>query len=268
MDVAVIISADPAGKNVLRHLLQKYPLVEEKTQWKGKPVYRWQNLAVYTSPLRCIYNEHIDREIAADLFVFATTHRSEKGTPTLSCHAPGNWGKAEFGGEDKVLCRTSACYLKAFLLMLQQKNTLGWDVVQEVTHHGPALEKPAMFVEIGSTAAEWKNAEAGRIMAACIVDAFTKPAPSCKAAVGIGGLHTTPNLRKAVERTGYAIGHACPKYWLERLDQEMLQQAITKTVEKVELIILDWKGLKGEKERIVSLLEEMGLQWEKSEKMY
>lgn len=267
MRIAIIISADPAGENILRELLGRYPF-QESVAFREKPTYRYQDLSIYQSPIRCINNEHIDDEIAADLFVFATTHRSAQNIPALTCHAPGNWGKAEFGGEDKVLCRTSACYLKALLLTLMQKNTLGWDTVQEITHHGPALQKPVIFAEIGSTEAEWGNAEAGRIMAESIVEVFSRPAPSCRAAIGIGGLHTTPNLRKAVERTEYAIGHACPKYWLERLDKEMLQQAIERTVERVELVILDWKGLKGEKERIISLLEEMGMKWERSERMY
>ena len=44
----------------------------------------------------------------------------------------------------------------------------------------------------------------------------------------------------------------------------MLQQAIEKTVPKPELAVLDWKGLGEHKQRIVELLESVGIPWKKT----
>lgn len=47
-----------------------------------------------------IYDENYDLEKINqyDFVIFASKHQSKKGGKTLSIHAPGNWGEAEFGG--------------------------------------------------------------------------------------------------------------------------------------------------------------------------
>ena len=72
-------------------------------------------------------------------------------------------------------------------------------------------------------------------------------------------MHYASNFNKAMSK-GFSIAHICPAYHLESLDKEMLRQMIKKTLEKVEFILLDWKGLKKEKRRIKILAEETGLQ--------
>jgi D-aminoacyl-tRNA deacylase len=46
---------------------------------------------------------------------------------------------------------------------------------------------------------------------------------------------------------------------LESIDEKMLHQMIVKSVEKVTHIIVDWKGLGKEKNRIMRLIENTGL---------
>ena len=43
----------------------------------------------------------------------------------------------------------------------------------------------------------------------------------------------------------------------------MIKQAIEKTEEKVTLALVDWKGLAGNKEKLIKMLEDVGLDWEK-----
>ncbi len=214
------------------------------------------NAKLYEIEERSIYAENIDKKIDADLFIFATKHSSKSGIPSLSVHSPGNWGKAMLGGKDSELCVCPASYLKEALKYLEKNNTLNFDIIQECTHHGPYLEKPCFFIEIGSTEEQWKSKEAGKIISKTIMHLLKKPPKEYKSAVGIGGLHTTPNFKKIILNSKITIGHVCPKYNLKNLNENNLKKALSKTIPKSKLIILDWKGLGKYKEKINLLTKE------------
>ncbi len=125
-----------------------------------------------------------------------------------------------------------------------------------------------MFIEIGSDMEQWQDPEAGQIIAKTIMILLENPPQKYRVAFGIGGLHHTPIFRKVKDKTDIAFGHICPKYNLENLDKEMIKQALEKTQEKVDLIILDWKGLGQFKEKIVNLLEELNLEYKKAKELY
>ena len=60
------------------------------------------------------------------------------------------------------------------------------------------------------------------------------------------------------------FGHMIPKYAVSLVDAEMLSQCVEKTLEKVPLAILDWKGIKSEdKPNLLSALETAGLPFKK-----
>ncbi len=251
--IAIITSKqDSAGVSIAEEL-KKYSL--EK-----------YNAELYEIEEKTINAEHIDRKINADLFIFATRHQSQSKIKSLSVHSPGNWSKAEAGGQDRKLCLCSADYLKEALIFLEKNNAIGFDVVQECTHHGPYLEKPCFFIEIGSTEEEWKNKEAAEIIVKTILYLLEKKPKKHRTAVGIGGLHTTPNFKKIVLNSDISIGHICPKYMLEFLDSEMIQQALEKTTPKVDLIILDWKGLGQYKEKIKEILKDFNVEVTRTDK--
>ena len=69
-------------------------------------------------------------------------------------------------------------------------------------------------------------------------------------------------------KSDYAVGHICPKHNLESLDEDMLKQLIDKTLPKPEFVILDWKGLGKEKQRILELLEKNSIKYERSDKFF
>jgi D-tyrosyl-tRNA(Tyr) deacylase len=56
------------------------------------------------------------------------------------------------------------------------------------------------------------------------------------------------------------FGHMIPKYGVPSLDSEMILQCKDRTHGKVELAILDWKGIKGEdKAKLLANLHEAGI---------
>lgn len=253
--IIIISKKDPASMNI-------YSLLKNENLEK-------YNTKIHLVEKESIFCEKLDKQIQADLFIFATKHESESKIPSLCVHSPGNWSKAELGGQDRKLCIAPALHLRSAFLKLVELNKeykLNFDVVQECTHHGPYLEKPTMFIEIGSSLEQWKNKIAGKIIVETIFSIISTSPEKCKIAFGIGGLHTTPNFKKLLYK-GIAVGHVCPKYMLRYLDKDLILQAIKKTHPKNDLIVLDWKGLKQHKQKIVAMLNELNLDYKRIDKL-
>jgi len=252
MKFAIIVSKkDLAGMNIKDSLLELYKFTKKNNHYEYD-----KNISLYIMEEKSIHCENIDKEIEADIFVFATRHMSKKGTPSLSVHIPGNWGKAEYGGKDHTLCVAPASLLKAMFIELnEQGKDLDHEITLEAVHHGPLIEKPIMFIEIGSNEKEWVKPELGKIIAKTIMQTLTRPIKKQKAVFGIGGGHYPRTFNKFLLKTEYAIGQICQKYMLEQLNDDLLQQAMTKCTEKVELVILDKKGLGKYRQPVIDLLE-------------
>lgn len=261
MRTAIIITTpEYAGLNVKKNLLENYPFKETENQWESYTIHQLNEICIYTIEKKCVHCENIDKEIDADLFIFPTTHRSAAGTHSLSCHTQGNWQSADLGGIPRNLSYAPALVLKQILKELNKHDSLDEEITMECTHHGPQLEKPTIFIEIGSDEIQWKRPELGKVIANTIMQVLQEKIQEPKTAIGIGGPHYCNNFNKLQLNSDIAIGHICPKYMLENLSKEVIQQAIDKTVPKATLAILDWKGLGKEKQRIVTILEEIGIE--------
>lgn len=269
MRIAIICSKpDQASMTIRTALLELYPFKETDQRFEGNPIHELSStVRLYTAETRSIYCERLDEKIEADIFIFATKHEAKSGIPSLSLHTQGNWGKAELGGEERKLGISPALYLKEGLKKLDEwggeMKIAGFDVIQECTHHGPHLEKPSMFIEIGSSEKQWLDIEPAKIIAKVIHHLATNEPPKCRTAVGIGGPHHTPNFKKIILGSDIAIGHVCPKYMLANLDREMIEQAIERTMPRADLIILDWKGIDS-KENLMGLLKELNIEIKKT----
>ena len=250
---AIIISKnDLAGMNIAKFLKDK--------SLKGI------NAELYIKDKNSIYLENIDQEISADQFIFATKHESKSGIPSLSVHSPGNWGAADLGGKEKNLTICPASLIKNAYLGLKTTD-LSYEPIIEATHHGPFLKKPAMFIEIGSTKERWEDKKAGEFIANTIIKTL-KNTKRYQAVIGIGGLHTTPELSKInIKTEEYALSHVCPKYNLQNLTKEILEQAIQKTQEEVKFILIDYKGLGKEKQRILEILKNLKIPYKRTDKI-
>jgi len=197
-------------------------------------------------------------EINSSLAIVASRHASESGTPTLTCHSPGNFGSAEAGGSPRELGIAPALYLRGTLLNLRKNPPAGYEVSLEATHHGPSgLNFPIMFIEVGSTEKEWGDLNSCHFVAKVIMRILNSDPVGIPPAIGFGGGHYCRKFSKVEE---FAIGHICPKYNLPNLDDEMLKQMIEKTVPEPEFALVEKKGLGSEKRRILSMLEGTGLE--------
>ncbi len=265
--IGIIVSQkDPAGCNIKEQLISK-GFTQTGAAFEGEPVFQKDRFLIYTTQQELIFAEGIGKGLDVDAIIFASKHKSESGKPTLCCHFPGNWLKAERGGIDKRLCPASALMLKNIYLSMKKDGagTL-FDVTIEVTHHGPLIDKPCLFAEIGSTEKEWGNAEAGAIVAEAILHAADE-LPQQRFAVGIGGNHYGGQFNSVLEKTNIAMSHICPKHALGNLSEELLRHAIDKTQGKVDFVLVDWRGLGQYKQVVKELLEKAQIPWKRVDQL-
>jgi len=231
------------------------------------------NFDFYLIDTEIIDDNGIDQEKINkyDFIIFASKHRSEKNQKSLSVHAPGNFRDAKLGGEKQKLCKTSAQFQKQMFERLNSNakdhDLREYQITLECTHHGPLIDKPCVFIEIGSTETEWVDRKAGFIIAKTIRDMVQgfKKNPYNEVAIGIGGPHYCPNFNKIQLNSNIAISHIIPQYVLP-LDEEMVRQAKDKTEEEVDFAILDWKGLGNAEQRqqVLDVLNKLYISYKKT----
>jgi D-aminoacyl-tRNA deacylase len=272
MILLVSSKKDIASLNIAKQILDHYHF-EEAGNFQGSPAYE----AIIDSRkvrLVTLMEESVNAQNLTSFFsglelaVFVSRHSSESGTPTLSVHVPGNLGEAEMGGIPRRVSISPANAMRNALHVmasLRDEMRLSYDVSYECTHHGPSLDAPAMFVELGSSAKQWNDLSAAGVVARAAIEAISKfDSRQAKAVLGIGGPHYNAKFTQMALEDNVAFGHIIPKYAVDIIDVEIIRQCMKKTLEDVNDVILDWKGIKGEnKLSLVSMLGEIGLPFEK-----
>jgi len=252
--VTLIVSTkdDDASRNIASTLLKEYPFEETSEKFHGNPVYRWisqgREMRLLTVEGEMVYLQELENLSNVEIIVFVSRHESRNGRPILSVHVPGNFSTAEFGGLPEKLSIAPANAMRAALKdMAQQRIDLGlkeFEVYYEGTHHGPSINRPSLFVEIGSTPQEWNNPLAGKAVAHAAITAIQNTL-QVMAAVGMGGSHCNRRLTNISLEFDVAFGHIIPSYAFKWLSPEILKQCVDKTLEKNPAIVIDWKGIDG-----------------------
>jgi len=272
MKTAIITSKeDIAGMNIRESLLSLFKFKETNEKFEDNEIYELNDdssVKLYTINTFQTHFENIDKKIDADLFIFASRHRAKSGINALTCHAIGNYGDNDLGGQEKKLCTAPASILKKTLIELNKHGEeIKHEITLEATHHGPYLEKPTFFIELGSQESNWNNKEAANVIAKTIINILSDN-NELKSTVVLGGSHYNYVANKLMLKSDIAVGHICPKHNLETLDEDMLKQIIEKTTPKPEFVMLDWKGLGKEKKRILGLLNKNKIKYERSDKFF
>ena len=261
---------DVAGMNIAKQLIDNFTFEKLSETFHNNPVYT-KTLQNKETKLLFVNTEIVDTQFLGDLFtpeliVFLSRHSSAKGIPTLSVHTPGNLSDANFGGEPRKVSVSPAVAMKNSLMVMAKLATernVEYEVSYECTHHGPSLDVPTMFVELGSSPKQWKDVKAAEVVAEAAVAAVSDC--SCSSvALGIGGPHYNKKFTKLAITNHAAFGHMIPKYALAEVDAEIIRQCAERTLEPVDSVVLDWKGIKSEhKKKIIAALETLGLASEK-----
>ncbi|MBU0894284.1 MAG: hypothetical protein KKF48_02090 [Nanoarchaeota archaeon] len=258
---------NPAATNITTALSQfrKNPLLAG--------INRGPSFDFYLTEEEVLFDENLDLERINkyDFVIFPCTHKSEQGTKSLSIHAPGNWRSADFGGKQGKVCPSSALFQKFMFEKLRANigkfNLEGFEVTLECTHHGPLINKPCVFIEIGSSENEWSNRRAGFVIAKTISETIErfKPNQYREVAIGIGGPHYCPNFNKIQLKSNVAISHIIPNY-VTPITEEMIHEAVDKTLEEVDFAVVDWKGLgtSEQRQQVLDILDKMYINWKRT----
>jgi D-aminoacyl-tRNA deacylase len=261
---------DTAGMNIAKQLIEHHNFEKLSETFHNNPVYA-KTLHSKETKLLFVNTEIVDTQFLGDLFnperfIFLSRHSSASGIPTLSVHTPGNLAEAKLGGKPRKVSISPACAMRNALLemaKLRDERGLDYEVSYEGTHHGPSLDAPAMFVEVGSSPKQWKDSKAAGVVADAAVAAVSEYS-GCSVVLGIGGPHYNKKFTKLALTTQRAFGHMIPKYALPEVDTEIIRQCAERTVGTVDSVALDWKGIKGEhKHKIVAALEKLNVPSEK-----
>lgn len=270
MILIVASTKDLAGMNIAQQIIRHYNFEETSESFHQNPIYikkvQGREVRLLFINEDIIYTQFITDFFTPELLIFVSRHSSASGIPTLSVHTPGNLGKAEFGGVPKKVSVSPASAMKSALMEMakvKEEMRLDYEISYECTHHGPSLDVPTMFTELGSSLKQWKDLKAAEAVAHATMAAVSKRS-SYPAVLGIGGPHYNKKFTRIALTTEKAFGHMIPKYAIPTVNTKMIKQCAEKTVESVKMAVLDWKGIKGrDKGKLVKTVNEIGLSIQK-----
>ena len=263
----IITSAEDVASMNIRDKLLNMAEWEEVGEFDSSPVLAHGKYHMILIQEIHLYWENLDAAIEKDTgmtydcFIFASRHRSQTGYRTLTVHPLGNYGNADFGGESGQLVPTHPKLLtRALLLLRESASDLDFQISFETTHHGPYLDTPTFFIEIGSDENAWPEPEPARRIAKVILElAESDISDDDEIVIGVGGGHYAPRHTDFVMRMKASIGHMVPNYAVEHLDSQMVAQIKEKS-QGAGMVYFHKKFAGAEKRReLESLFAEQGI---------
>ncbi len=261
---------DVASMNIREELL-------DLGEWKPAGIFDGNEVLAYGDMAMVEINEiHLhcedldlqvkeELDIEPDMIIVASRHRSQSKLRTLTVHPLGNFTSADFGGKPGTLAKTAPRKMtQAFLTLSRKASDLDFHISFEATHHGPYIDTPTFFIEIGSDETAWPEKPPARAIAETIMSIAIKPGQSLETeddiiAIGIGGGHYMPRMSEVAMTHQISFGHMVPGYATDALDNDMLVQ-LMKQVPDVEGVYFHRKALSKPRLReLKAMCEELGL---------
>ncbi|MFO7791963.1 MAG: D-aminoacyl-tRNA deacylase [Candidatus Saliniplasma sp.] len=265
MKLIVSSNEDTASMNILNNLL-KYGW-DELGEYEGNPVYEKDDLVSVTTNGHHIYENFLDKKVSKkfnmefELVIVISKHASEAGINSLTVHPIGNLGEAKFGGKDGEVVPVSPHIMTNALRWLKKnysenQKISDYQVSFEATHHGPYLETPTFYIEIGSDKERWKDKEAGSVIAKTVLDIEDPSYENFPVTICIGGGHYAPRFTDLALEKKVAIGHMVPGWGLKYLTSRTLENVVRNTNE-AEFLYFDRSGTSGkERKRIKGWIDD------------
>ncbi len=175
---------------------------------------------------RHLYAELLEEKITEagleepELICVLSRHTAASGKPTLTLHPTGNYGTADYGGAPERLSISAPRWTTGALRALTRESEaagLEHGVSFEVTHHGPELNTPAFYIEIGSDESQWPRPEPATAIARALLQTREAGGP---VVIGVGGGHYAPRFTDVGRQLQAAFGHMVPAYALKGKELE------------------------------------------------
>ncbi len=221
----------------------------------------------YMMSIQDMHIRHDDLDLQAEAFgirvddvVVMSKHSAKSGRPSLTAHPIGNYRGNEFGGRERALVRASPAPMSDALRRIVAYNDVPENqTCFEVTHHGPWLDRPTFYIEIGSDETHWGNTHSAEVLANVIAD--LEPHEEYTRAVGVGGGHYAPRFTDVALRFKVNFGHMLPVYQMEGADDEDILRMVRMACDATgtDVVYIHRKSMKGaEERRIRALVESAG----------
>ena len=211
-----------------------------------------------------IHPPALDEYFNPQAYIFLSRHSAESGIASLTAHTTGNFSaEAKFGGTGRELGRADPSLLKNYLIALwkHRVEVKEYEITMEATHHGPtSLQKPVLFVELGSSEKYWGDKKAASAVGSALMESLREKTIWAKVAIGFGGTHYPEKFTKLLIEGDMAFAFVAPKYALGDVDEKMVGLMIQRSAAPVRYAAMDWKGLGPHKEKILSLVRQYGLE--------
>ena len=265
---------------------------------ENNPAYEFKHLRMLYLPNGLLFEDHLEKRWEAvtgervSEIIFPSRHVAASGQPSLTLHPIGvphlpMEEQGPYGGHGGQAPPPSTRLASWWKMLLEQapKDALveDFDLSLEVTHHGPTVNVPCLFIEVGSTEATWGHEGASRVLANIMregllhapEDAWSEAKHAGELVlVTLGGGHYAPRANQLAALDGVWLGHMLATYALpfeQRGDGEITgtwKQSILAALEATrrsfpggELICsMDKKAFRGwQRQAIRDLLEEEGI---------
>jgi D-aminoacyl-tRNA deacylase len=264
---ATVIAAsttDLASRTLADALVEGQGFESTGVNLMGHPVYQKGSFLLARFEEFIVFPPDLDEYFNPQAYIFLSRHSADSKIASLTAHTTGNFStEAKSGGAPREFGRADPALLKNYIISLwgRRSRVKGYEVTIEATHHGPtALQKPVMFVELGSSEEQWGDSKAAAVVAEALMESLSEKRIWSKIAIGFGGTHYPEKFTKLLVEGDVALSFVAPKYALEHLDDKMVGQMIQRTSGPVRYAVLDWKGLGPHKERVLSLAKQFGLE--------
>lgn len=254
MHLLVAYQKDPAGFNMASYIL--------KNMDKEGDVYHGKNYDLALIPTPAISADWIEEKYPYDSYVFLSKHASESGTLALTCHSTGNFSDAKFGGLSRQVAIPNPHLQKSYMKHLWSKRNEypDFEITIEATHHGPtALSKPALFMEIGTSAKEWSDKNLCESIAKIIVEEMNEDHKKNPVAICFGGTHYPKKFNKELIEGDLALGTVMPKHALDSLDDKLFSHIVSRN-EEAKIALVDKSGLGRNKQKVINLIKSSDLE--------
>lgn len=256
---------DPASRNIKEHLIKKYGFEKEGGHYaKG-------NIAIHKIEGRLVEAQSVE-SLGLELACFVSRHRSSAGIASFTIHSTGNWGtKAEFGGKPKSLSMAAPIAMLEMLRNILNIDATGMEKTYEATHHGPLLDTPSFFAELGGNEdtinSKWHAALLADAVYNSLLNISEKKVECKKVVIGIGCTHYPEKFCRLASEKAYAFSHIMPKYALSNEDNssniDMVRIALNRSADKMDCAVLEKKGLNTQQRKeIIGELDAVGIEHE------
>jgi len=291
VSLILVSGGDVASTNQAEELLKLCDWVELEPI-EGLQAYSYKHARMWWLKDGCLWEDNLDKrwEIATgevpDEIIFPSRHSAASGNASLTLHPIGTMQvphdqTPDYGGKSAD-CPPPNPRIAAWWRELNHlgKDMEEFDLSLETTHHGPWIETPSLFIEIGSTDATWGHIGAAKLLAEIIFrglgldggQGLGKWDGNGKVVVTLGGGHYAPRANSLGLHEHVWIGHMLATYALPFTRDEdgkisgMWENSIRKAISSTKsafpggeiVCSMDKKAFKGwQRQAIRDLLDEL-----------